>query len=122
MKVQPVGSLADHDSFLGEGDAWIGGVAEVGHEHAFTHCSALGVLHVLHVNHGFGESLIEDPRLDFERNLRTLQPVFQAAQSGLRAGSDVGSVDQRQEPSPEYEDGEHAKEIPYAYSACPHGS
>ena len=121
VQVQAVLAFADHDGFLGERDLGIGGIAQIGHEHALPHGGTLGALHVLHVEDDFGESFVEHSRLDFEGNLRTFQAVFEMTESGLGSRGDVESVDKSHEPCGDDEEGKGAKEAPDAHAAGAHG-
>ncbi len=121
VQVQAVLTFADDDAFLGQRYFRIGGVAQVGHEDALPQGRALSALHVLHIENYFGKSFVEDAGLDFERNLRAFESIFQVAEGGLGAGRDVESVDQRQGPGADDEDGEHAEEAPHAHAAGAHG-
>ncbi len=98
VQVETILAFADDDAFFGERDAGIGGVSEVGHEDAFPQGRPLRILHVLHVEDDFGESFIEDARLNLERNLGALEPIFEVAKCCERSRGDVQAVGQRQEP------------------------
>src|SRR5579862_219873 len=99
MKVQAVGALADDNAFLGQRDLRVRRIRDVGHEDALPHRGPLGALYVLHVENVLGESFIEHTRLDFKRNLRSLEAIFQMAECGLRTRRYVESIQQRKPPT-----------------------
>ena len=121
VQVQAVLAFADHDAFFGQGNVWIGGVAEVRHEYALPKGCALGVLYVLHVEHDFGESLIENPRLDFKRHLRALEAVLQMAERRLGSGCDIQAVEKGHDPGGDDKDRECTEEGPHAHAGGAHG-
>ena len=79
VEVETVLSFADHHGFPGQGDFWVGGVGEVGHEYALPHGGALRGFYVLYVQNLLGKSFIKNSRLNFERNLRTFEAVFEVS-------------------------------------------
>jgi hypothetical protein len=121
VQVQAVLTFADDDRFLGQGDRWVGGVAQVRHEDTLPNGCALGRLHVLHIENFFGESFVENSRLDFEGDLRTFEAVFEVAERGLGAGRDVEAVHHGHEPGGDDKDRERAQESPDSHAAGAHG-
>ena len=79
------------------------------------------LLHVLHVEHDFGKSFIEDARLHFERNLRAFKPVFEASEGSLRLGRNIHTIYQSQQPGGDDENRKYPEEAPHAHAAGAHG-
>ena len=121
VQVEAVLAFADDDALLGERDLGIGGVAEIGHEHALPHSGSLGALDVLHIEDDLGESFVEDARLDLEGNLGTFEAIFEMSKSGLGSRGDVESVEKSHEPGGDDEEGKGAKKGPYTHAAGAHG-
>src|SRR6476660_8792167 len=121
VEMKTVEPLANDDSFFGQGNSRIGGIGEIGHEDALPDGGSLCALDVLDVDHDLGKSFIENARLNFERDLRALQAVFEMAERSLRPGSDIHTVDQSEKPCANDENREDPEETPYAHAAGAHG-
>jgi len=79
VKMQPVRPFAHQDAFPRQGDAGRGGSADISDENSLPNGCALRALHILNVEYELGETLVENPRLHFERHLRTFQALLQLA-------------------------------------------
>ncbi len=121
VQVQAIGAFADDDALLGKSNFRIAGVGNIRHENVFPQGSALRALHILHIQNVFRKSFVENAGLDFKRNLRAFQAIFQADQRGLGAGRNVESVGQGEQPGGDDEDGKYPQEGPHAHAAGAHG-
>jgi len=121
MQVQAVLTLGDHNTFVGQRYAGIGGIGDIGEKHSLPNRRALGGVYVLHIEHNLREAFVEHAGLHFERSLRAFELVLEASQGSHRPWGQVQSVDQRQQPCGEDENRQHAAEVPHAHAAGAHG-
>ena len=91
--------IADHGRRCSRRDDRIGGIGDVGHEDLVPVGGACPAAHILHVEHGVAEILIEDARLDLKRSLRCLQFPLHVENGLIGAGRDIERVHQSQQSS-----------------------
>ena len=122
MQVQAVLAFGNENSFMRQRNAWIGGIGDIRQKNALPDRRALRGVHVLHVEHDLREPFVEDPGLDFKRNLRAFELILEMSQRSQRPRCEIESVDQRQQPCADDEDRQHAAKAPHAQAAGAHRS
>src|SRR5216683_4649590 len=121
MQVERIRALADQDSLLCQSNLGSSGSGGVSDEYPLPDGGTLCALDVVDVKYLLRKALVENPRLDLERNLRSLEPVLQPRQCRLRTGSKIYVVGQGEQPGDQEKDRKNAQKIPDANAAGLHG-